>query len=48
MWIITLYSKDSIRMFEFESAKEAKEYFKSIKGSKILSEIIYYNDHCFS
>ncbi len=46
MWIITLYSKDSIRMFEFESEKEARKHFNTIQESKIISNIIYYNDHC--
>lgn len=49
MWVITLYySKDYIKMFEFDSEKEAKEMFKQIKGNKILSEIVYFNDNCFS
>lgn len=45
MWIITVYSNEkSITMYEFDSEKEAKEALKDVKGCKILSEIIYYND----
>ncbi|ADE68088.1 hypothetical protein ACFX4Y_13355 [Priestia sp. YIM B13446] len=45
MWIITVYSKNqSPTMFEFESEVEAKKTFQEIKGCKILSEVIYYND----
>lgn len=46
MWIITAYSKDSnIKMFEFNTEREAREAFKHIQGYKILSEVIYLNDH---
>ncbi|KKB33640.1 hypothetical protein [Bacillus thermotolerans] len=41
MWIITLYSKGSIQMFEFDTEKEARERFAALKGEKILSKIIY-------
>ncbi|MBD1380526.1 hypothetical protein [Metabacillus arenae] len=44
MWVITVYSKKNIRMFEFDNEKEAKEKYKSIKECKILSNVIYYND----
>ncbi|WP_197089671.1 hypothetical protein [Bacillus sp. SA1-12] len=44
MWIITLYSQSNISMFEFASEKEAREAFNRIRGCKILSQIIYYND----
>ncbi|MDR7001908.1 hypothetical protein [Neobacillus niacini] len=43
MWVITLYLKENITMFEYENEKEAKEAFKKIKGNKILSEIVYYD-----
>lgn len=45
MWIITAYSKENnIKMFEFNTQKEAREAFKHIQGYKILSEVIYLND----
>ena len=49
MWIITVYSKKQrIIMYEFNSEKEAREEFENLQGYKILSEIIYFNDPCFS
>jgi hypothetical protein len=46
MWIITVYTDEgSIKMFEFEVEKEARELTQKIKGNKILSNIIYFNDH---
>lgn len=45
MWIITLYSKKNIQMFEFSKEEEAREAFTNIKGSKILSHVVYFNDH---
>ncbi|HZH62712.1 MAG TPA: hypothetical protein VEY70_24780 [Metabacillus sp.] len=47
MWVITLYSKEKISMYEFNTEKEARELLKDIKGNKILSEVIYFNDPCF-
>jgi hypothetical protein len=47
MWIITQYIDSNITMFEFETEKEAREALKNLKGCKILSEVIYYNDPCF-
>lgn len=46
MWVITVHSKNNIQMFEFDTEKEAKEAFKGIRGYKILTEVIYFNDHC--
>lgn len=46
MWIITVYSKNNLNMFEFDTEKEAKEAFKKIQGCKILTELIYFNDFC--
>ncbi len=46
MWVITLYSEENTAMFEFDTEKEAREAFKNIPGCKILSEIVYFNDHC--
>ncbi|MBO1000334.1 hypothetical protein IOC57_21670 [Bacillus sp. SD075] len=44
MWIITIHSINSIKMFEFTTEKEAREKFEEIEGCKILSEVIYFND----
>ncbi|MBY0096121.1 hypothetical protein [Mesobacillus maritimus] len=44
MWVITVYAKNDIQMFEFDNLEEAQESFKKIKGNKVLSEVIYYND----
>lgn len=45
MWVITHYSAgNKTPMFEFDCEKEAREAFTKIKGCKILSEIVYYND----
>ncbi|MGG4199073.1 hypothetical protein [Peribacillus frigoritolerans] len=41
MWIITIHSKNGIKMFEF---KEARDRFEVMEGCKILSEVIYFND----
>lgn len=44
MWILTSYSNDVITMFEFDDETEAKESYNHMEGTKILSEVIYYND----
>jgi hypothetical protein len=44
MWTITLFLDSNFTMFEFETEKEARESFKNMKGCKILSEIVYFND----
>jgi hypothetical protein len=44
MWVITVYSNESIRMFEFDDEVEAKESIKKIQGNKILSHVVYFND----
>ncbi|WP_193747687.1 hypothetical protein [Neobacillus niacini] len=44
MWILTLYSADSIKMFEYETKDEAWQEYDKAAGCKILSEIIYYTD----
>lgn len=46
MWIITAYSKGDIKMFEFDTEKEAKGTLECIQGCKILTEVIYFNDYC--
>ncbi|WP_168714393.1 hypothetical protein [Niallia nealsonii] len=49
MWVITLYSKENeLCMYEFTSEKEARETLAKLNGSKILSEVIYYNDPVFA
>jgi len=48
MWILTAYSDDDITMFEFEDETEAKESYNRMKGTKILSQVIYYNDDIFA
>ncbi|MGM0875935.1 MAG: hypothetical protein ACQEWV_14395 [Bacillota bacterium] len=45
MWVITLYSKENITMFEFDTEKEAREACENIQGCKILSEVVYFNDY---
>jgi hypothetical protein len=45
LWIITTHSKNNtIKMYEFDNEREAKEIFKRMQGSKILTEVIYFND----
>ncbi len=46
MWIITVYSKENTTLFEFDTEKEARDTFEKMKGNKVLSEIIYFNDPC--
>jgi hypothetical protein len=48
MWVITTYTNSNMKMYEFNNEREAREAFKTIKGRKFLSEIIYYNDPGFS
>jgi hypothetical protein len=46
MWVITVYTKDnSIKMFEFDNEKEAKEFLQKQNGCKILSHVVYFNDN---
>lgn len=44
MWVLTLYSQDSIKMYEFDSKEEAKEKYNNTAGYRVLSEVIYFND----
>jgi len=46
MWVITVHSKSSLKIFEFDTQKEAKEAFERIQGHKILTQVIYFNDSC--
>lgn len=48
MWVITVFSKEQTRIFEFDTEREAREAFNEIEGYKILSEIVYFNDPCFA
>lgn len=48
MWVITLYSKEAIKMFEFDTENEAVEAYKNMTGHAVLSHVIYYNDPCFA
>lgn len=49
MWVITVYLNSSnIKMFDFETEKEAREAFEKIQGCKILSEVVYFNDSCLA
>ncbi|WP_408006965.1 hypothetical protein ACJROX_20030 [Pseudalkalibacillus sp. A8] len=41
MWIITVHLNNNIKMFEFDTEKEATAAFKRIQGHKILTEVIY-------
>ncbi|MFP5110132.1 hypothetical protein ACSU6B_25910 [Neobacillus sp. C211] len=45
MWVITVYSKENITMFEFNAENEAREACENIQDYKILSEVVYFNDH---
>ncbi|TWD92469.1 hypothetical protein FB550_11722 [Neobacillus bataviensis] len=41
MWIITVFSNgENIRIFEFDTEKEAREAFHHIQGYKILTEMV--------
>ncbi len=47
MWVITLFLKESVKMYEFSTEEEARDAYKQLKGCKFLSEIVYFNDPCF-
>jgi hypothetical protein len=44
MWVLTVYSGERIKMFEFDNEIEAKQSIQKIKGLKILSHVVYFND----
>lgn len=44
MWIITVFSKKGIKMYEFDTEKEAKAAFERMQGCKILTQVVYFND----
>lgn len=44
MWVLTLYSHDGIKMFEFESKEEALRSYDKLSGCKVLTEVIYFTD----
>ncbi|WP_267897027.1 hypothetical protein [Lysinibacillus yapensis] len=37
MWVVTVFEKNTYRMFEFENEMEAQQVIKGLKGSTILS-----------
>ncbi|MEL3961156.1 hypothetical protein [Lysinibacillus endophyticus] len=37
MWVVTIFEKNSVRMFEFLSKNEANNMLANVKGSAILS-----------
>ncbi|SOC22381.1 hypothetical protein SAMN05880501_1149 [Ureibacillus xyleni] len=37
MWVVTIFEKNTVRMFEFVSKTEANNMLASVKGSAILS-----------
>ena len=48
MWNITVFNNGKdLRMYEFNTEKEAKNFLESIQGNKILTQIVYFNDPCF-
>jgi hypothetical protein len=48
MWCLTVYSNSNITMFEFDTEEEARNAFDNTEGYKILSEIVYFNNPCFT
>jgi hypothetical protein len=44
MWLITIYSNSTTKMFEFDTEEEARQAFENIQGCKILSQVVYFND----
>jgi len=44
MWVITVFADHYVTMYEFENEKEARERMQSLKGYKVLSQLVYYND----
>jgi hypothetical protein len=37
MWIVTVFEKNTYRMFEFDNEVEANQALKGLKGSAIIS-----------
>ncbi|MGG1220561.1 hypothetical protein ABE236_24245 [Priestia endophytica] len=44
MWMITVHARENTKMFEFDTEREARAAFEDIQGSKILTEVVYFND----
>lgn len=44
VWVLTLYSHDGIKMYEFESKEEALRESGKLSGYKVLTELIYLSD----
>lgn len=47
MWVITMYTEESIKIFEFDTEKEARDALRKMHGKMILTQVIYFNDPCF-
>ncbi|MFT8322486.1 MAG: hypothetical protein ABF649_16455 [Bacillus sp. (in: firmicutes)] len=48
MWVIIVYLKNDVTMFEFTTENKARKAFDAIQDVKILSEVVYYNDSGFT
>ncbi|WP_186328746.1 hypothetical protein [Bacillus sp. X1(2014)] len=48
MWVITRYTEKSIKIFEFDTEKEAREALSEMHGYSILTEVIFYNNPCLA
>lgn len=48
MWVITVYSKQNNKMFEFDTEEEAREAYEKMQGCKVLTEVVYFNDPVFA
>lgn len=45
MWVITVFSNnDCIKMYEYNTEKEAREALRDIQGYKILTEMVDYSE----
>ncbi|WP_199445783.1 hypothetical protein [Bacillus weihaiensis] len=44
MWVLTVYANETIKMYEFDNEKEAKESCQKIEGTAFLSHVVYFND----
>lgn len=47
MWVITMFTRDNIKLYEFSTETEARDAMRRMDGRMILSEVIYYNDPSF-
>jgi len=44
MWVITMYTQNNVKMFEFATEREARDALRNMEGKLILTEVIYFND----